>query len=1215
MRFSTHIWAPLKASGFCRIAWVLLCFSAINVSCGSKPKSSGQHEGASQFSTADFLRTPPEAVYVKPGSRDIVITPESNDSAGIQLIQIYSEPGAEIYFSLLGEDDLSPGKRYQTPIVMVPPFEIFAVAVKDGTRGPVRSARFGNNESINALSTRTEWNRFTESPDLNFRPGRVQAKFAAETSESERLQAIDPKGDMPSISQSSDLTAFDVVTEDEALRVRLNFAAVPVHHRNIVYGFEIGPANINPDSFGNGAEYIWRVDCNLKACRLANQKTNQDSDDHGVTVISEDSRVEIRLPKASLGDTLQSHTAIRAFAIDARRNTPILDRTLPVFLNSPFQMHRIALDGMSSDSARIELHLNETLSDSELIEEYASLAQTIGPLIEETNLYPLFNQGSTPFFVMPGSNSGFTGINSTDRGLFSALGSESSRLALIQLVAHEFAHFQNSGWSKIDSRWIQEGFSEWTAQRVMYRKLPSRAVYRFLNLLRIKPFQKLVARDEADAPLNEWNSLETNYGYEKVFAFFQILEREVGAGALIRAQLIGRNQELDTNSFQELLEKISGKELDRLFSFWVRPGPLYPEFNPKFLFADEDQDGVLAIDEAQFGTSDSIRDSNRDGFEDGENLWNPSLQRGQGPTSEGRSVVVLNEKATIANDFLRIQSTDAEVQLSPHALLTDASDFGPIGAATLLRAPFSIATKTNNSIQSFNIPAFRRDSSGSTHRIELSEASESRGILPEKPIGSISGVPNAAWSKLDSPPEIKDASSDLPDILAGLDIVSAKIQQADTELIVTIETRSDIDRHGEFGGFFLEFSRIRFDARALPTVLGNISIRTAGNENIVFDSNSLDQTKADAHPAKLRFPAKNQVEVVVPRPLVDDFFDEQANSQLCIESQSTTDSAKDIKDRAGCIQLRWSGFDLYRADLASSYGEAVHQIDLFLPSNLSKQTSDYLQLTAESGVKDFQLQLQRPLWDRYHWPIRVMFNQESEIWTDLDQNFGVFLSSVAVEDGFPQVGTAQLILEQMARLIMPDARDRIASDSQLWIREFFAVWLGMSATYSFAPTREVHEFNHDYRISHYLCFQDITCPSYSSLRINFSNERGQALNDWRQFFDNSLAQQKLLMSLTELHSLIGSKGLRQVMTHLYNVHPTSDQFLRMILGSFANLSTELNAWADRWGLRNQTYQRVQPSSVVPLFEDNSLLKLYPLQRQYLQHYFPSVTPEQYESSW
>jgi hypothetical protein len=1213
MRFSTHIWASIRAFAFDRIGVAAILIAATSVSCGSKPKSSGQHEGASQFSTADFLRTPPQAVYVKPGSREVVITPEASDTTGIRYVQLYSEPGAEIYFSLLGEEDLAPGKRYQTPIIMVPPFEIFAVAIKDGHRGPVRSARFGAADAVNALATHGGLTRFSETPDLNFEPAVIRESFAAQNSDSERLSAKDPAGDMPSISQMADLTGYDVVSTDEALRVRINFAEAPIHHGKVIYGVEIGPANILPESFGNGAEYIWRVDCNLKACRLTNQTSEQAISQHGITVFSEESRLEIRIPMDALGDSVKTHTAIRAFAIDARRDTPSLDRTLPVYLHSPFQMHRLDLERMSSAAAQIKFFEDENQADGELINEYSSLVQTLGPLIEEVNLYPLFNQGSTPFFVMPGSVSGFTGINSTDRGLFSALGSDASRLALIQLIAHEFAHFQNSGWSRIDSRWIQEGYSEWTAQRIMYRKLPSRAVYRFLNQLRMRPFQQLVAKGEADAPLNEWNSLETNYGYEKVFAFFQILEREVGVSALVRAQLLGRNQELDTNSFQELLEKISGKDLEKLFSFWVRPGPVYPEYDPAILFADQDNDGILAIDEKHFNTLDTLVDTDLDGFEDGESILNPSLKAAYEPELASQSPVVLNTQSKTPNDFLRIKSNLADIQFSRNSLLTEATDFEQHESGVLLRPPFSIVVKSDDKISPFHVSAVRPDSQGSIRPIEISDTAESKGILPSQALKSPNTGLTAEWIQPKAPLEIDDAASDTPELFAGLDIVRASVEELDNQVVVRIDTKADIDRHGEFGGFFLEFSRFRIEARALPSILGSFSIRTSANANIAFDSNGAD------HPTdvrvKIRFQAKKQAEITIPNNLIKDFLDESASSQLCIESQMTTDSGKELKDRAGCIQLRWSGFDLWRGKLTSVYGEAVHQIDLMVPAGTDALTSEFLKVAAESGVRDFQQQLQRPLWDRYHWPIRIMFNRNSEIWTDLDRNFGVFLSSVAPEDAFPLAGTAQLMLEQMARLILPDGRERLKSNSPLWVREFFATWLGLSAASSFAPTKEVHEFNHDYRISHYLCYQDFSCPSYTSLRINFSNERGQPLHEWREFYDNSLAQQKLLMSVIELHSIIGSQGLRRVMGGFYNHQPSADQFLRIIIGSYPGRQDELSAWADRWGLRSMSGQRIQPTSVLPLFEDNTGLMLYPAQRNYLQRYIPSLTPEQYEGSW
>jgi hypothetical protein len=142
---------------------------------------------------------------------------------------------------------------------------------------------------------------------------------------------------------------------------------------------------------------------------------------------------------------------------------------------------------------------------------------------------------------------------------------------------HELVHL----WSGVHGkRWISEGFAQLIAEEVAAALPP--------GLVQSYPPEREPATVEL--ALDEWgevssligaqeSEIETeNAGYDRSRQFLYVLYSEVGSEALrkVNATLASEESAADSRRFLDLVEEVSGKQVDGLFQQWVFPPSLRP---------------------------------------------------------------------------------------------------------------------------------------------------------------------------------------------------------------------------------------------------------------------------------------------------------------------------------------------------------------------------------------------------------------------------------------------------------------------------------------------------------------------------------------------------------------------------------------------------------------------------------------------------------------
>jgi hypothetical protein len=144
-------------------------------------------------------------------------------------------------------------------------------------------------------------------------------------------------------------------------------------------------------------------------------------------------------------------------------------------------------------------------------------------------------------------------------------------------VLHELAHFWSGIYAK---RWLSEGFAQLIAEEAAAALPP--------GLVQNPPAQKNPA--SVNLPLDGWGNVQSligadeselnveNAGYDRSLKFLHLLQAEVGAESLARANasLAASGARADSKRYLDLVEALSGKRLDQQFAEWVFPTSMEP---------------------------------------------------------------------------------------------------------------------------------------------------------------------------------------------------------------------------------------------------------------------------------------------------------------------------------------------------------------------------------------------------------------------------------------------------------------------------------------------------------------------------------------------------------------------------------------------------------------------------------------------------------------
>ena len=182
-------------------------------------------------------------------------------------------------------------------------------------------------------------------------------------------------------------------------------------------------------------------------------------------------------------------------------------------------------------------------------------------------------------------------------------------------VIHELVHY----WTGIyQERWLSEGYAT-LLPLVVFQERGLLSQIAQVRDTHVGWFNAYFSKYEQ--PLDTWVTDTTpelhNFLYGKTYCLFYILSRELGVETLTAAShtIFESHRKATSVGFKDVLEKLTGKQLDDLFSGWIF-GKIYKKYAPTD-FGDQDNDGLLTIDEKFAGTDPLKWDTDGDGIGDG----------------------------------------------------------------------------------------------------------------------------------------------------------------------------------------------------------------------------------------------------------------------------------------------------------------------------------------------------------------------------------------------------------------------------------------------------------------------------------------------------------------------------------------------------------------------------------------------------------------------
>lgn len=1163
---------------------ILLILAGILPSCGLFDR--GNNHSSSTSTTQDSEdQTAYEGFHLKPSPGKI---------AGPALIEAAFEDGTEIYFAFHEWKEPKDAQQYKRPIYLVPPASIWIAAVENGKLGKVYKIRYeedGQNfpkmqkENARRLVSTHEYFQIPSlSEEINIispRPKGLKIKIDGQCEDwDEELSSstIDPQFDTPKKLGQVDLTSIKALEESGDLKVAMTFRSEPDQKEHTVYGFDIGPSGITSSSFGEGTDFRYKIEIrrNKIAIYPKHEKTSQQSPDGDVRV---GSCVEVSIPFKDLGKLKgERQLALRAYSADVLSVPAIIDRALPLYLRSNLSTSRST---SKYDDQKRTLNVDFHVEPDTLFQPYIvlhhSLIHDIVKHLGGMNQIPLYSYATIPLFFTSDDTHGFSGINSTDRGILTTYGPFQNILAHGQLLAHEVAHFQNSGSGRIVSRWLQEGLSEWTAERYLYQQFPARAVHNYIYQLRTKPL--LNSKKTEFPPLDTWESPEPpDLAYERAYAFMSILSKEVGDDAIVEVARMGFHERMDSKTFQKRLEEVSGKNLDALFKGWVFKGPTNGAYELKKLFVDLDGDELTQLDEKLLGTSDNVLDSDSDGFLDSEEVF---LDPPNGKNSDTSKRFVYWNKPEMS-PLLRIAGfpigSDTKVRLGP--ISTFENGWETNGKLRLLREPVSLTIA--NSQTSLNVEL------NTNHDLPIENGN---GILPKQKRTS----PMA--TSLNSTPSgksilISDSQDDMPHQYDSYNLTSTRVSVTEEgHLDVELSTVDKPDPFGAYGYYFLELYSLAIQPdtqpilRRVATMQTNVNIPT-WNSQFENESESLKDISLDfGRTLKIR----------IKSSLLSNWLNNGSIPLVCTSGRVKAEKSSSFTDQGGCAQLEKENLASY----SFTGGERGGMQQLHFRSNAQPTLRNRMVQFVGNALLKMNDLLGRSHLDRNVWPVNY-FTTESDVYFPFNNGiYGVSLSAPAPNGVFTETAHAFLLAEQLARLVIQDYIERQKTAVPLWIQEFFVQWTALSIIYQLEPTKNVHDYIRKFRIGHYLCYYTQGCAQNLGLDTAYFNENNQPVESWRNYFDGSLSHQRMLMLIYYLDMKLGSKVMSQTMNQFANKFPSSQELKAWLKAAADPASSQTIDQAWLYWVEGRSGDSSQASFLLQTFIDSNNDGIYDIEAQTL----------------
>ncbi len=1130
--------------------------------CGNK-KSSNSSSPSSQI--PEYIANPPLYSPVPIGSKDVVAYPPPGELAGTLLLRLMSEPSAKVFYSFKdpGENpDTSLMTEVKEPLHLLPPLSIWAVASLASALGPVRRFDYTLTKDLFDPASTFDMMRL---PPQSFQLVPLSnsidfVRYPADATVTRKALKPAPDGtttgwpgsgrymmsdglyDVPDALGIVDISWAQTNLAADKLEFLLATREKPTAREGTVYGFDIGDSGINFASFGKGTTFHYRVELNNGVLNIIDKGTNAQLPKSAASLVAALDVVEFSIALNDLPLLIGlKNIVIRPFAYDLNEGVMVSDRIEPFVVHTEFAVDRAVVTTGSNKVWEINFLMDPAIAPASLSGKYLSLSGSMIDDLEKMNQIPFYSRGSLQLFFVDKEENGYAGLNTSDRGLLTTLGQQTSLLAKAQLLAHEYAHYQNARNSGINERWIQEGMSEWSAERYLYRHFPKRAVYKFMRRLRYDRYFESTGDKLDNFPLVSWSADASTVGYEKSLMFTNLLEKAIGHKNLIKIYQIGVNAPIQTKELKVLAEHLSGKDLTDLFSFWVFDGAVDAEWDPMILFKDSDGDGLMALDEMTLGTNSALSDSDTDGFPDGEEYF-----RGMDPlvslidpkgTLTGKNTAVLvnaEDKDTMALGRIGGEK-GAEFYYSFDLMATAPKE--PYLRPLFFRPPYSLTLQAKHGGDLGGVRSLTRDLYVQGVKVLLTFPTDL--ILPPTPLATKSFLNDiVSYPTIGTPDtttKLTDNPNDLPDFLGSLDITAISATESAGALTFTVETRMAPDTYGQYGDIFLSFDTTDWDESGPDVRRVNGLTMNAGapfwhtvNNNV--ESAQLINTGVD-------FVYDKELKITVQKSLLTNWLAVSGARQVCIQSNVELEHSNKFKDRAGCIVFSHPGYQRLIGSANDHFNIGKHQIDVFYNDDTSSSgrltNAVWLGLSA---IVAFEEVLQRPIFDRSYWPIHLS-QYGTDTYGSATTRSGSWLT---VDSRLEAHSFDYLIVEQLARLVTTDLLER-SGGAPFWMQEFFAQWLTSAAMYKIYPTKDVHDF-HSRRIEDFNCFVDGTFSwcNYLSPDIPVAN--------WNSVTVNSTGSVKSLMLALYLDATLGADVMAKAFGPWFSGIPSSEGMKAILKG-------------------------------------------------------------------
>jgi len=1132
-------------------------------SCGPLSTNS---ESTYQLRLPGYINETFEIEHVAAGSLDIILNLPEKEYAGPALIKFLSEPGAQINYSFVLPNSETPSlqNKFEKPFLAYPPFKIAAQASMGAKKGPIKifallndSSKYDINSELIALKL----------PPASFKPVNLKtanivssfkknensaltSQFVADGKVKEwslagRQFVRDSVYDVPENFGHIDMSWIQAVELEDAIVVGISVRNHPKKGNKVAYGFEIGPSNITAATFGPGTDFKYKIEI----------KGNQ-------LVYYYDGKANVIKPSANsnaiIGDIVEFHIlkfdlpflddldnlAVRAYGVDWNSGTTVFDRMEPLYLRSSFNQTKTIVELPGNRAIDYSFMTVEGLP-ADFTQLNLDITTSVFKELEDFNGIPLYGTNYINTYYVSKEENGYTGLNTTDRGMLTTVGPLNSDVLQTQLMVHELAHYQNARNSKISKRWLQEGMSEWTSERITSRHFHKKLVYQTFKKFRFDTYFKTIEEGSESIPLDNWGEESSKIGYEKSLMFMDLLSWFVGDSALKAAFRYGNSTPMDSKVFEEFLEAYTGKDLTDIFKFWVFAGDAAEGFAPTDLFKDSDGDGLLNIDEKILESEMELADTDHDGFPDGEEYFRgKDLLTSQSNLNENSTLALAFDNKTQSSPLFRIGGASvnqAKFSFDPKESNPIESYIGPM----FLRSPFAMSVKAGSTLKSLKSDLF-------VNGIRQAITKSNDLILPLTPMASenlVGGFTYGNHAGLENSQIVAvDNKEDVAKNYGAFDITSTKFEGGTTTSKITITTATPPDPNGVYGDYVVNFYGLDFNSKSkvTSTRVNAVSIK----------SGAIYWTKIVSGASKTEIPESgitalygNQLVIEVDNSLLESWAN-YSGTNVCIHSV-LQDFEKEFEEMSGCIVVDSEGFTRKAAKMPGSYGLGDQVLEMFIrDSGYSSARMNRNLEVGRSAIYWFERTLGMPLWDRNLWRFHLTYNDENSLAGTGSLGSGAWLTSPS---SFDDNDTEQLIVEQLARLSAADSLDRELTSPAFFIQEMYVQWLTNASLYQFLPSKTVHAYNAS-RIDYLYCYLQATCTEQFD-----QNPYLLAWNSTTNSFSTG-AIKTLLFTLI-LDSVVGSEVMSDIFASYSNYWPTSTELKNRLLHAAPSHTAEIgNLW-------------------------------------------------------